>query len=215
METPAPTRGRTAFLVAISGIDGAGKGHVTAQVSASLEKCGVRVAALSVDPWLRLPRERFNSTDPARHFYEQAIRFDEMFESLVLPLRNRRSVYLEADAVEETSTAYRRRLWLFEDVDVILLEGIYLFRSPYRRHYDFAAWLDCSFETALDRAVRRAQEGLSPEETARAYRSIYFPAQEIHFARDDPRASADVVLSNDDSGRRAAGAVTGAALAAS
>ena len=215
METPAPTRGRTAFLVAISGIDGAGKGHVTAQVSASLEKCGVRVAALSVDPWLRLPRERFNSTDPARHFYEQAIRFDEMFESLVLPLRNRRSVYLEADAVEETSTAYRRRLWLFEDVDVILLEGIYLFRSPYRRHYDFAAWLDCSFETALDRAVRRAQEGLSPEETARAYRSIYFPAQEIHFARDDPRASADVVLSNDDSGRAAAGAVTGAALAAS
>jgi uridine kinase len=215
MEAPAPTRSRTAFLVAISGIDGAGKGHVTAQVAASLQKCGVRAAALSVDPWLRLPHERFDAADPARHFYERALRFDEMFGSLVLPLRNRRSVYLEADAVEETSTAYRRRLWLFEDVDVILLEGIYLFKSPYRRHYDFAVWLDCSFETALARAVSRAQEGLSPDETERAYRSIYFPAQEIHLALDDPRGSADVVLSNDDSGRPPAGAVTDAALAAS
>ena len=215
MEAPAPSRDRRAFLVAISGIDGAGKGHVAAQVVAALAKRGVRVAALSVDPWLRLPQERFDQADPARHFYENAIRFDEMFESLVLPLRNARSVRLEADAVEETSTAYRRRLWHFEEVDVILLEGIYLLKAPYRPHYDFAAWLDCSFETALSRAVARAQEGHSPDETVRAYRSVYFPAQEIHFARDDPRASADALLSNDDSGRPPAGAVTEAALTAS
>ena len=98
---------------------------------------------------------------------------------------------------------------------MILLEGISLLKAPYRRHYDLAAWIDCSFETALDRAIERAQEGLSPEETERAYRSIYFPAQQIHFTRDDPRASADVVLSNDQSGRPPAGAVTAAALSAS
>ena len=207
--------GPRALLVAISGIDGAGKGHVSAQVAASLEKRRVRVAALSVDSWLRLPSERFDPADPARHFFECAIKFDEMFESLVLPLRDRRSIFVEADAVEETSTEYRRRLWRFEDVDVILLEGIYLLQKPYLRHYDLTAWLDCSFETALERAVARAQEGLSPRETVRAYRSIYFPAQEIHFARDDPRGSAEVVLSNDDSGRPPAGAVTGAVLAAS
>ena len=204
-----------ALLVAISGIDGAGKGHVASRVAASLEARGVRVASLSVDPWLRLPHERFDPSDPARHFYERALRLDEMFETLVLPLRDRRSIRVEADAAEETATAYRRRLWEFEDVEVILLEGIYLFRAPYRRHYDLACWLDCSFETALERAVARGQEGLSPEETVRAYRSIYFPAQEIHFVRDDPRGSADAVLSNDPSRRPAAGAVTAAAVTSS
>jgi uridine kinase len=204
-----------ALLVAISGIDGAGKGHVARQVEASLTARGVRVAAVSVDPWLRLPRERFNPADPARHFYERAIRFEEMFQTLVLPLRDRRSIRIEADAAEETATAYHRRLWEFEDVDVVLLEGIYLFRRAYRSHYDLACWLDCSFETALERAIARGQEGLGPEETVGAYRSIYFPAQEIHLARDAPRESADVVLSNDSSGRPPAGAVTAAAAASS
>jgi uridine kinase len=197
-----------ALLVAISGIDGSGKGRVTALVASSLSALGLRVAPLSVDPWLRLPHERFDSWNPARYFYERAIRFEEMFERLVLPLRDGRSVSVEADYTEETAAAYRRHRWEFEDVDVILLEGIYLFKAPYRRHYDIACWLDCSFDTALERAVARSQEGLSPEETVRAYRSIYFPAQEIHFARDDPRGSADVVFMNDSTGRPPAGAVT-------
>jgi uridine kinase len=204
-----------ALLVAISGIDGAGKGHVARQVEASLTARGVRVAVISVDPWLRLPQERFDHTDPARHFYERAIRFGEMFGTLVLPLRERRSISIETDAAEETANSYRRRTWEFDDVDVVLLEGIYLFRSPYRSHYDLACWLDCSFETALERVVVRRQEGLGREETVGAYRSIYFPAQEIHLASDTPRESADVVLSNDPSGRPPAGAVTAAAAATS
>ena len=202
--------GSHALLVAISGIDGAGKGHVARRVADSLTARNLRVAALSVDPWLRLPNERFDPADPARHFYDRAIRFDEMFETLVLPLRDRRSIRLESNAGEETAAAYRRRLWEFQDVDVVLLEGVFLLRTPYRSHYDLACWLDCSFETALERAIARGQEGLGPEETARTYRSIYFPAQEIHFERESPRESADVVFSNDPSGRPPAGAVTAA-----
>ena len=34
-----------------------------------------------------------------------------------------------------------------------------------------------------------------PEETIRAYRTIYFPAQEIHFQRD--RAGATLIVNND------------------
>ena len=58
-------------------------------------------------------------------------------------------------------------------------------------------WIDCTFETALERALARAQEGLTPEETIRAYRSIYFPAPEIHFEQDDPKRKATIVLNND------------------
>jgi len=57
--------------------------------------------------------------------------------------------------------------------------------------------VDCSFETALERAVRRGQEGLPPEETVRAFRSIYFPAQRLHLAKDAPRAAANHILVND------------------
>lgn len=52
-------------------------------------------------------------------------------------------------------------------------------------------------ETAQRRAVARAQERLRPEETERAYKEIYFPAQELQFQRDAPRDAASHILKND------------------
>lgn len=120
-----------------------------------------------------------------------------MFEQLVLPLRDHRSVRVEADFAEETATDYRRHTYAFEDIDVIVLEGIYLLKRPFQPYYDLSFWVECTFETALERAVARAQEGLPPEDTIRAYRTIYFPAQEVHFDRDRPLAAATAAVNND------------------
>jgi uridine kinase len=58
-------------------------------------------------------------------------------------------------------------------------------------------WIDCSFPTALARAIDREQEGLSPANTIAAYDTIYFPAQKIHLAQDKPRENADLIFEND------------------
>ena len=43
----------------------------------------------------------------------------------------------------------------------------------------------------------RGQEGLPPAETRKAFETIYFPAQQIHLARDNPREATDYVFRND------------------
>jgi uridine kinase len=186
-------------LVAISGIDGSGKGYVTARISEALRAKDLRVAAINVDGWLNLPGVRFNDANPAEHFYRHAIRFDELFTQLVLPLRDCRSLRIEADYAEETAAEYRRHLYDFADVEIIVLEGIYLLKRELRGHYDLSFWIECSFETALKRALARRQEDLSVEATVEAYRTIYFPAQELHFTRDDPRTAATAIVNNDPS----------------
>jgi uridine kinase len=113
------------------------------------------------------------------NFYRCAIRFDEMFGKLVFPLRDRRSLTLEMDYAEETATAYRKHLCIYKNIDIILLEGIYLLKRGFQSYYDLSFCIDCSFETA------------------EAYRKIYFPAQKIHFARDNPRRAATAVVNND------------------
>lgn len=188
---------RRAVLAAVSGIDGCGKGWITARLGDAVTERGLRVASINIDGWLELPAVRFSEVDPARHFYEHAIRFDALFAQLLLPLRERRSLVLDADFAEETATAFVKHRYEFHDVDVILVEGVYLLKRVLRQHYDLSVWIDCSFETALERALARGQEGLPPEETIAAYRTIYFPAQEIHVALDDPRAAATLVLAND------------------
>ena len=193
-ETPA-TR---AVLVALSGIDGSGKSHVAERLAQRLARRGCRVAGINVDGWLELPDRRFGETRPAEHFYEHGIRFHEMFARLVLPLRDRRMVRVEADLADATNApTYRRHTYAFDAADIILLEGIFLLKRAFRAHYDLALWVECSFETALRRALARAQEGLTPEETVRDYEHIYFAAQRLHFARDDPRAAAVLVIDNE------------------
>src|SRR5262245_30650715 len=155
-------------LIGVSGIDGSGKGYVAARLAEGLRGGGRRVANINVDGWLNLPARRFSPTDPARHFYEHGIRFEEMFAQLVLPLRERRTIDVVADFAEETATTYRPHAYRFTDVDVILLEGIFIFKRVWRRHFDLGVWLDCTFETALARALRRGQEGLPPDEVVRA-----------------------------------------------
>lgn len=190
----APDR---AALVAVSGIDAAGKGWLAARMTAGLQSAGLNAANINIDGWLNLPAKRFSQRDPAEHFYRHAIRFDDMFGKLVLPLRDCRSVHVEADYAEETATQYRRQIYDFKDIDVIVLEGIYLLKHEFRRYYDFSVWVECSFATALKRALARGQEGTAPAETIRAYETIYFPAQEIHFARDHPQQAATMIFDNE------------------
>jgi uridine kinase len=183
------------MLVGISGIDASGKGFITAKIADSLkERC--RTAVINVDGWLNLPHVRFDQSKPAENFYENALRLDDMFDRLIEPLKADRGVEITVDFAEETAAEFRRHRYEFESIDIILLEGIFIFKRQFVRHFDFKIWIDCSFATALSRAIERSQEGLSAEETVIAYDTIYFPAQRLHLRKDEPQGSADIIFAN-------------------
>ncbi len=185
------------LLVGISGIDGSGKGFVTAKLVEAIRQKSVNAVGINIDAWLNLPQIRLTKTNTAENFYKNAIRFEEMFDRLILPLKRNRVVHLVADFGEETDQEYRKREYVYENVDVILLEGIFLFKAEFIERLVPKIWIECSFETALKRAIARAQEGLSPEETISAYEAVYFPTHRIHFENDDPKPAADIILNND------------------
>ena len=187
-----------AVLVGISGIDGSGKGFVTAKMAKALRAKSLNVALISADDWLNLPHVSMNRDNYAEHFYEHAIRFDEMFERLIVPLKYHREINITADCADAKATTYRERRYDFRNIDIVLLEGIFLFKRGYRHQFDLSVWIDCSFECALERAIERGQEGLPPTETSEAFETIYFPAQRIHLARDEPREAADCIVTNDE-----------------
>jgi uridine kinase len=186
-----------ALLVAVSGIDASGKGTVAATIASELEERGLSVALIGLDPWHEPMRIRFSDTEPAQHFYRHAFRFDALFSEIVDPLASRRSVRTTAKLIDPASDVHYSYSFHYEDIDIVLLEGIFLFKRSLCARYDLRIWIECSFETALERALSRGQEGLGPDETRRDYERIYFPAQRIHFALDDPRSSADIMIEND------------------
>src|SRR6516164_1034492 len=186
-----------ALLVGTSGIDGSGKGFVTEKLADALRTKSLNVVLISADDWLNLPYVSINPDNYAEHFYEHAIRFDEMFERLIVPLRQNREINITADCADAKATTYREQCYDFRNIDIVLLEGIFLFKPAYRHQFDLGVWIDCSFKCALERAIERGQEGLPPAETIKAFQTIYFPAQRIHLARDNPSEGADIVFMND------------------
>src|SRR5215475_8332512 len=103
-----------ALLVGISGIDGSGKGWVTARLETALREAGETPVPINVDGWLDLPSRRFAPHCPAEHFYEHALRLDQAFSEVILPLRGTRSCDTVADFAEETATEFRRHRYRFE-----------------------------------------------------------------------------------------------------
>jgi len=186
------------LLVGISGIDGSGKGFIAALLEKRLLELRWNSAVLSAYDWHKLPTIRLNSDNPAEHFYEGGLRLDDMFEQVVLPLRDRNVIDVVADYADAKAIAYRKKRYSLRGIDIVLLEGIFLFKPTYRDYFDLKVWIDCSFATALQRTIVRAQEGLSPAETKRAFETIYFPAQRLHLEHDKPREHADVIFDNED-----------------
>ena len=209
----ARARSSGSLLVALSGIDGSGKGYTAGLLRQALESQGTHTALLHADDWLRPPRQRFGSPPSARHFYENAFSFDAMFAEVVTPLR--RDGHIDTTVtLGGQSGLLRRTTYRFPDVDVVLLEGIFLLRRELLPSYDRTIWIDCTFATALERALQRNQEGLSPEQLEHEYRNIYFPAQHHHAIRDAPRERAGIVVLNDDRLATSARVAKGAASAA-
>ncbi|AFZ58781.1 uridine kinase [Anabaena cylindrica FACHB-243] len=184
------------FLVAVSGIDGSGKGYITEKLITALNYQNIHAISINLDAWHKLPTERFNSENPAQHFYDNAFHFDDLFQKLILPLKNQRMINLTTvlTGIAGIPQTYN---YQFENVDVIVLEGIFLLKRSLQYFYDFKIWIDCSFETALERAIQRNQEDISPEQIIEDYQKIYFPAQKTHLAIDNPKSSADIIYMND------------------
>jgi uridine kinase len=190
------TSAQRSILVGISGIDASGKGFITEKIAQRLQEAGWRVATINADDWLNPPEVCLSHRTPGEHFYKHAMRFDEMFDQLIIPLKENRAISFVADCADAKGNR-RKHIYEFRKIDIVLLEGIFLFKPAYRRHFDLTVWVDCSFATALKRAITRCQEGLSPAETIRAFSTIYFPAQRIHFGRDNPQVAADFIIRND------------------
>ncbi len=200
----SPRRGSAAVLLGISGIDASGKSTLAREVSRVLTERGVPHALLSVD-WFHTPADvRFQPhplpahaaapSDPGEHFYRHAFRWDDLFDTLIDPLLASGSCDAEVGIHDMRTDRITPRRIVHTGVRVVVLEGIFIFRSEAVKRFDLRVWIDCAFETALRRALARNQEGVAPDSLRADYQRVYFPAQRYHIERDRPAEQCDVIL---------------------
>ncbi|NME71838.1 nucleoside/nucleotide kinase family protein [Flammeovirga aprica] len=184
------------LMVGISGIDGSGKGYIGQKLFDGLISKGIKCELIGIDGWLEKPSRRFSKENPAEHFYRKSFRFEEMNEKLIKPLKQDGKIdFIAQHSAPDHSEELIDFHYDINDVEILLVEGIFLFQEQF--DFDYRIWIECSFETAFERALVRNQEGLSEEALKEEYDTTYFPAQHLHFENDNPKDKADFILIND------------------
>jgi uridine kinase len=184
------------FTVGISGIDASGKGYIGKLLQEQLEKKGYKVANINTDPWQNPLPVRLQKENPAENVYENIFRWNDFFEQLIFPLQKNKSIYLETEGIHTHSDEYYPLIYDFNDIDILLIEGILLFKKKYLSYYDYRIWIDCSFETGLKRAIKRNVEKLDEESLILDYQIFYYAAQQLHFEKDNPQDAANIIFVN-------------------
>ena len=165
------------FTVAISGIDASGKGYITKLLQNYLENKGYKVANINIDPWQNPIPVRLKKENAAENVYSAIFRWNDFFEQLIFPLQKNKGIYLDTKGIHTHSDEYYSLVYDYKNMDIILIEGILLFKKQFISYYDYKIWIDCSFETGLGRAIQRNVE--KPDEEKPVHITILFTTPHI------------------------------------
>jgi uridine kinase len=195
-----PSPGRP-VLVAVDGVDGAGKtvfADQLAEVVVGTGRFGTVVRA-SVDGFHHPRAHRHAHGRTGKTFWSRSYDYPALLRELVTPWRSGPgSTY--RTAVRDVGSD--RTLDLPEAIvpegGLLVFDGIFAQRDELHGSWDLAVFLDVPFEVSVSRMARR--DG-SVDDPAHPDQARYVEGQRIYLATCDPRGRADVVVDNSECDR--------------
>ena len=194
----AVKRGRPA-AVAIDGLDAAGKTTFADALVAPLQTRGALVVRASVDDFEH-PRARRHARGrfSAKGYYRDSFDYDALRTLLLDPLASgaspalvrTRAFDLAADrpvAVRPVAVPSR---------GIVLVDGVFLQRPELSACWDLIVWLEVNEAESMRRALMRA--GGDSLELRRLHEARYLAGHRLYRDEVDPRASAAIVIDNND-----------------
>ncbi|WP_257797941.1 uridine kinase family protein [Psychromonas sp. CD1] len=180
-----------AQIVAISGIEGAGKRVLTEKIAEALRLEGIAVTIVHTEDWKTSESTRFNVMNSPEEYYLHAYRFSEMIEKLILPLKLfghvKTSVTLD-NVMQPTTVTYD-----VEKTDIVLIEGVYLLQEAYLDLYDYTCWVQSDYDAAYLRLSKQTHLDPSAKSLLHLFEGLIKPAGQYHIYSDDPQGNTDSI----------------------
>jgi uridine kinase len=177
-------------IVAIDGVDGAGKSRFADALADAIRRAGHEVFVASIDGFHRPRAERYaQGPDSATGFYEDSYDYDAFGSELVTPFRAGES-FATAVFDHTTDSAIENRQAASSPNSILIVDGIFLHRPELRGLWNYSIWLDVPEQEAARRLVERDGDG--------AVRPRYTEGQAMYLRRVNPRAAATAIYDNAD-----------------
>lgn len=182
------------IIVAIDGVDGAGK---TTLANALAGSVGGRrpVVRASIDDFHRPAAERWaRGRESPEGFYRDSFDYDRLAEVLLDPFRAGDAILTAIhDVVADVPRSVSAGIPAPDAV--LMLDGIFLHRSELVDRWDLSIYLDVDFPVSIPRGARRGFG--DPDPTAPSNRR-YIEGQRLYLAEARPASRATIVVDSTD-----------------
>ncbi|MBO9605976.1 MAG: hypothetical protein J7639_08510 [Paenibacillaceae bacterium] len=187
------------YIVGITGIDTSGKTELSKALYQTFQTRKVDVQIIHLDDFHHPKAIRYcPGVSEPQQYYKQSFDFERLIDEVLDPIRKHNGFQgnlLHLDLTTDARTV-RRRYSIHPDT-IVLLEGVFLFRSEVRPHVDFYIYLDVNEDNVMKRAMLRDVPSQG-NEVLRKYANKYLPAQKEYLTEHPPMTIADVVVNNCD-----------------
>jgi uridine kinase len=179
-------------VVAVDGLDGAGKTHFADDLASAISSTGHSVFRASIDDFHRSRAERHaRGADSAEGFYRDSFDYSTFLRVLIEPFKLGGSTAFVTAAFDHRRDAPVPSKWRTGPKDAILIvDGIFLNRPELRGLWNYSVWIDVPREIAERRIADRDGPGAGTER--------YTAGQELYLAEAHPRAEAVAIIDNSD-----------------
>ena len=179
-------------VVAIDGMDGAGKTHFADDLAVALTATGRSVFRASMDDFHRSQAERHaRGADSADGYYRDSFDYSTFRRVLLEPFRMGGSTAFVTAAFDHVRDLPVQSKWRTGPKDAMLvLDGIFLNRPELAGLWNYSIWLDVTREIAEKRMLDRD----GPTENVERYRG----GQDLYLAEANPRTAASSIIDNSD-----------------
>lgn len=184
------SKGRT--LIAVDGLDGAGKRDFADALAARLGKGSHPVFRASIDRFHKPRAERYvRGVDSAEGYYYDSFDYELFRRVLIEPFTLGGSAGFVTEAFDVARDTPIEMAWQTTKQDATLIvDGAFLNRPELRGLWNFSIWLDVDEETAAARLFELdGAAGQSPR---------YPGGQKLYLAQANPRARATAIIDNND-----------------
>jgi uridine kinase len=194
-------RGRT--IVAVDGIDGAGKTAFADDLAAVFREAGHDSFRASMENFHRPRADRWRlGRESPETFYRDSFDYGTFRRVLIDPFRLAGSAGFQTAAFDVRRDAPIESRWLTAPADAVLIvDGVFLLRPELRGIWNYSILLEVPWDEAYARLA--ARDGVDPDPDALS-NARYREGQELYYAEADPRlwASAQVDNANPERPRR-------------
>ncbi|MCQ1999288.1 nucleoside/nucleotide kinase family protein [Arthrobacter zhaoxinii] len=191
------------LLVAVDGVDGAGKTTFADDLAVALSSAGGaagrQILRVGTDDFhhVRVVRHRRGRCSP-EGFWLDSYNLDQFTEYVLAPLASGAAAFRDRGHDLSTDAVLDPEPVMAAKDAVVLIDGLFLHREELRHYWDFSVFLDVPFDVTAARMAARDGTGTGPRQAGvlTPGKDRYVGGQQLYFAAANPAARADLVLDN-------------------